>query len=303
MRGSRPSRRIPIRAPTVDPLRRKGILYLRLMPKKIRLCVAGATGWAGRSLVTAILKSDDFVLSGAVARKTAGQDIGAVLGLPPAGVSISPSVEQALQAPADVLIDYTRADAVRKNTMAALNKGVHVVVGASGLTADDFKGIEAEAAKRSLGVIACGNFSITAALVKHFSLMAAEHIPNWEIIDYAHADKIDAPSGSTRELAESLAQAGKNRSPRSAENLIGPKEARGADIAGTKVHSVRLPSYVISFETIFGLPHERLTIRHDSGTGAEPYIAGTLLAVKRVMRTKGLIRGLDVLLFGRQPAL
>ena len=82
------------------------------------------------------------------------------------------------------------------------------------------------------------------------------------------------------------------------DEMHGPREARGATIGGTQVHSVRLPGFVIAFETIFGLPDERLTIRHDAGSGAEPYAVGTLLAVKQVMETTGLVRGLDRLLFG-----
>ena len=81
-------------------------------------------------------------------------------------------------------------------------------------------------------------------------------------------------------------------------DTLGAKAARGASIGGTQVHSLRLPSYTIALETIFGLPDERLTIRHDSGTGAEPYVAGTLLAARRVMEVTGLVRGLDTLLFG-----
>ena len=77
----------------------------------------------------------------------------------------------------------------------------------------------------------------------------------------------------------------------------GVREARGATIDGTQVHSVRLHGYVIAFETILGLPDERLTIRHDAGAGAEPYVGGTLLAVQRVMGITGLVRGLDRLLF------
>jgi 4-hydroxy-tetrahydrodipicolinate reductase len=73
--------------------------------------------------------------------------------------------------------------------------------------------------------------------------------------------------------------------------------SRGATVAGTQVHSVRLPGIVLAFETIFGLPNERLTIRHDAGKGAEPYVNGTLLAVRRVMQVTGLVRGLDRLLF------
>jgi 4-hydroxy-tetrahydrodipicolinate reductase len=146
-------------------------------------------------------------------------------------------------------------------------------------------------------VVAAGNFSITAALAKHFALLAARYLPSWEIIDYASAAKIDAPSGTTRELAEELSKVAQSELAIPLEQIHGPKEARGATIGGTQVHSVRLPSYIIAFETIFGLPNERLTIRHDAGTGAEPYAAGTLLAVKKVMEVQGLIRGMDTLLF------
>jgi 4-hydroxy-tetrahydrodipicolinate reductase len=86
------------------------------------------------------------------------------------------------------------------------------------------------------------------------------------------------------------------------EQTHGPREARGATIGGTQVHSVRLPGFVIAFETIFGLPDERLTIRHDAGSGAEPYAVGTLLAVEKVMEITGLVRGLDQLLFGDQAS-
>ncbi len=140
--------------------------------------------------------------------------------------------------------------------------------------------------------------AFTAALAKHFARLAAKHLPSWEIIDYAHAEKPDAPSGTTRELAEALGEVAQNKLAVPVEKTHGPREARGASIAGTQVHSIRLPGIVLAFETIFGLPNERLTIRHDAGKGAEPYVHGTLLAVRRVMQVAGLVHGLDRLLFG-----
>jgi 4-hydroxy-tetrahydrodipicolinate reductase len=196
-----------------------------------------------------------------------------------------------------VLIDYTKPDSVKERVLAALAQGVRVVVGTSGLTAGEYAEIDRAAQAHALGVIAAGNFSITAALAKHFALIAARYIPSWEIIDYAHADKRDAPSGTTRELAETLAGIADNQLDHPVEQTYGAKEARGAQIAGTPVHSVRLHGYVIAFETIFGLPDERLTIRHDAGAGAEPYVGGTLLAARKVMEVAGLVRGLDRLLF------
>jgi len=80
-------------------------------------------------------------------------------------------------------------------------------------------------------------------------------------------------------------------------DLQGPPEARGADVAGTRIHSVRLPSFVVSTEVVFGGPGERLVIRHDPGLTAAPYVAGTLLAIRRVAEAVGVRRGLDSLLF------
>jgi 4-hydroxy-tetrahydrodipicolinate reductase len=263
----------------------------------IRVSVAGATGWAGGAVAGAILASSEFQLVGAVARRQAGKDVGEALGRGRANVNIVASLEEALAVPTDVLIDYTGPDVVKDHILAALDKGVRVVVGTSGLSASDYRDIEQRVTARKLGVIAAGNFSLTAALAKHFSLIAAEYLPSWEIIDYASATKIDAPSGTTRELAEELATISQNQLGVALENTHGPKEARGATIEGTQVHSIRLPSYVIAFETIFGLPEERLSIRHDAGSGAEPYVIGTLLAAQRVMTVSGLVRGLDRLLF------
>lgn len=263
----------------------------------IKVCVAGVTGWTGQAVARSIIDSSDLELSSGIARQRAGEDIGEVLGLSRLGVSVSPTVAEALNAPCDVFVDYTSAASVKNNVMTALSKGVNVVIGSSGLKAEDFREIESVAKQHGVGVISCGNFSITAALAKHFSLLAAKYMPQWEIIDYASSGKLDVPSGTTQELAEEMAQVRTNKLGRPLIELHGPKEARGAQIASTPVHSIRLPSYTISFETIFGLTNERLTIRHDSGSGAEPYVDGTLLAIRRVQSVNGLIRGLDKLLF------
>jgi 4-hydroxy-tetrahydrodipicolinate reductase len=263
----------------------------------IRVCVAGVSGWTGSEVTRAILGSAEFKLTGAIARRNVGRDVGDLLGLPPSGVIAEGTLAEALTRPADVLVDFTSPDSVKQRTLEALARGVRVVVGTSGLTATDYQDIEARAIENKLGVIAAGNFSLTAALAKHFALLAAKHLPSWEIIDYAHAGKVDSPSGTTRELAEALGEVAQNKLEVPVEKTHGEKAGRGASIAGTQVHSIRLPGIVLAFETIFGLPNERLTIRHDAGKGAEPYVNGTLLAVRRVMQVTGLVRGLDQLLF------
>jgi 4-hydroxy-tetrahydrodipicolinate reductase len=263
----------------------------------IRICVAGATGWTGSAIVKKILESEDFELAGAIARQTAGRDLGESFGSKAAGIKIAGSFKETLASSPQVLIDYTSSESIKERTLAALDAGVRVVIGTSGLTAADYDEIDAKAQEKQLGVIAAGNFSITAALAKHFSLLAAKYLPSWEIIDYASAGKKDAPSGTTLELAEELGQVAQPQVEVPVEQTFGFKGARGATISGSQVHSLRLPGFIIAFETIFGLPDERLTIRHDAGAGAAPYVAGTLLAARKVMELTGLTRGMDRLIF------
>lgn len=266
-----------------------------------RICVAGATGWTGRAVAAAALDAEDLTLVGAVARRAAGQDLGSALGRAPAGVSVSGSVEAALEAaPADVLVDYTHPTAVKGHALAALERGVAVVVGTSGLTGEDYAELDAAARAAGRGVLAAGNFAITAALLNHFALIAARFIEHFEVIDYGKAAKPDAPSGTARELAERLGAVRRPRLDHPIEQTIGPKELRGGTIGGVQVHSVRLPSYTASVDALFTVPGARLKLSHDAGTDASVYAQGTLLAARRVGGFVGLKRGLDSLLFEQE---
>lgn len=261
----------------------------------LKIGIAGVTGWTGRAVAEAVLAADDLKLVAGVSRSAVDQDLGLLLTGDPNGVSVKGSVEEALGA-MEVLIDYTAHDVVREHTLTAIGRGVSVVVGTSGLTAADFDDIDTAAQDHGVGVVAAGNFSLTAALAQAAALLAARHLPSWEVIDYASETKPDAPSGTAQELAERLTQV---RTPRVAlpvAETAGPIEARGASVAGGQVHSVRLPGFTLSTEVVFGLPDERLTIRHDSGTSAAPYVAGTLLAARAARSRVGLTRGLDHLL-------
>ncbi|MGH3473504.1 MAG: 4-hydroxy-tetrahydrodipicolinate reductase [Aeromicrobium sp.] len=259
------------------------------------ICVAGATGWTGRAVAEGVLGADDLTLVSSVSRSASGQDLGTAWGGGANEVPVYASVAEALDG-VDVLIDYTSHEAVLDNTLTAVRNGVSVVVGSSGLSADDFAVIEAAAIENDVAVVAAGNFSLTAALAQATALMAAKHLPSWEIVDYASASKPDAPSGTSRELAERLAEVKAPHVEIPVGETAGHVEARGATVAGSQVHSVRLPGFTVSTEVVFGLPDERLTIRHDAGTSAAPYVAGTLLAARAVVKSAGLTRGLDNLL-------
>ena len=261
----------------------------------IHICIAGATGWAGSAVVDGVLAADDLVLRSAVARTGAGSDLGAALGREDLGVPVFASVAEALDG-VDVLIDYTSHTAVKANALAAIERGVAVVIGASGPTAADYVEIDTASRERGVGVISSGNFSVTAAMAQAAAVLVAPFLPQAEVIDYASASKADAPSGTARELAERLAEVRTPVIGRPRDEISGMPEARGASVDGVPVHSIRLPSFSVSTEVVFGLPDERLTIRHDAGSSAVPYVAGTLLAVRRVVGRVGLTRGLDTLL-------
>jgi 4-hydroxy-tetrahydrodipicolinate reductase len=248
----------------------------------IRVCVAGVTGWTGRAVADAVEAATDLELVAGVSRSDPG--------------SFS-SVAEALDAvPAEVLVDYTHATVVKENVLAALERGVGVVVGSSGMSAADYAEIDTLAREHGVGVIAAGNFSLTAALLLRFAAAAARHLEAWEVIDYAGAAKPDAPSGTARELAERLETVRRPALRVPLDEVHGAREARGAAVAGTQVHSLRLPSFTVSTEVVFAAEGERLSIRHDAGESPAPYVAGTLLAIRRVPERVGLTRGLDQLL-------
>ncbi|MBV8327219.1 4-hydroxy-tetrahydrodipicolinate reductase [Chryseobacterium sp.] len=263
----------------------------------IKVFIAGATGWAGSALSKGVYGTPDMKLVGGLSRKNKGRDLGLILGLENAGIPVYDDIDIALsEVDFDVLVDYTSPEICKKNTISTLRKGKRVVIGTSGLTAEDYSEIAPIAAENKSSVLAVGNFSITVVLLQKFSEMAAKYISDFEIIDYAQEDKIDSPSGTARELAHRLSQVQKPNVHISDDELIGEKASRGANLEGVRVHSVRLPGYVISIETLFGLKDEKLTIRHDSGSSADPYVKGALLAIEKVGTFQGLRRGLDTVM-------
>ncbi len=225
----------------------------------INICFAGVTGWTAPPILAAIGEADDLTLTSGVSRSAAGQ-----------GQVYATVAEALTAAPADVLVDFTSAAAVLGNVRAAIEAGVHVVIGTSGLTGSDYAEIDRLAREKGVGVIAAGNFSVMAAVLRRAAAMAAQHIGAWEIIDYASDTKPDVPSGTARELAETLGQIRESARAVPLADLEGPAEARGAEIGGTRVHSVRLPGFVVSTEVVFAGPGERLIMRHDPGPVSRP---------------------------------
>jgi 4-hydroxy-tetrahydrodipicolinate reductase len=259
----------------------------------LKVCLAGATGWAGSELARGIAHAPDLALVAAVSRKHAGQDLGEALGESALRCPVFATADEALGIPCDVFVEYTGVAAAKANILAALERGAHVVVGSSGLADEDYAQIDAVAQDKGLGVLACGNFALTVVLLQKFAETAARYIPQWEIIDYAHDGKVDAPSGTVRELASRLQRVRTPQPTVPLERTAGVRETRGATLAGSQVHSIRLPGFVIGAEIIFGMPDQKLTLRHDAGSSARPYVDGALLAVRKVSTLAGVHRGLD----------
>jgi 4-hydroxy-tetrahydrodipicolinate reductase len=260
---------------------------------KLKICVAGATGWAGSELSRGIFDADDMELVAAISRSHAGKTLGEVIGIEGLATPICGTVEEALKTRPDIFVEYTKPEVAKFHILSALKSGAHVVVGTSGLSNEDYEEINRVAQEVKRGVLAVGNFALTVVLLQKFAQMAAQYIPHWEIIDYAHAGKVDAPSGTACELANRLSKVHEARLEVPLDKTDGLIESRGARLQGTQVHSIRLPGYTISLDVIFGMPDQKLILRHESGSSAEPYVSGALLAIREVGKLVGVHRGLD----------
>jgi len=260
----------------------------------IKIFIAGATGWVGTELSKSLLNEPHLNLVGGLSKMHNGEDLAKILNIKSDPIPLFDSIEAALDAvDFDILIDFTKPTIAKTNVLAALKKGKQVIIGTSGLTDADYDAIASVAQTTNTAVLAAGNFAITAVLLQKFSEIAAKFVPNYEIIDYASQNKIDAPSGTVAELTYRLSQVQTPNITVAIEDTIGRKDSRGATINGIQVHAVRLPGHVLAVETIFGAEDEKLTIRHDAGNSAAPYIQGILLAIDKINTFKGLKRGLD----------
>jgi 4-hydroxy-tetrahydrodipicolinate reductase len=236
----------------------------------IRVAVIGASGRMGRTVCDAVEHDPELEL---VAR-----------------VDAEDSLEAVLDAGADVAVEFTVPDSVKGNVAWLLERGVHTVVGATGLGDADLADLEALTGPASCFV--APNFAVGAVLMMQLAQQVARHLPDAEIVELHHDRKVDAPSGTALRTARLIdaARAGGRVVP-------GPEghPARGLVSDETPVHSVRLPGLVASQEVIFGGPGQTLTIRHDS-IDRSSFMPGVLLAVKRVADLPGLTVGLESIL-------
>ncbi len=257
--------------------------------------VNGACGRMGQAVLKAVQDDKDLKLIGAVDIK-GGADTGELVGLAPNGILVETDLAAALERlKPEVMIDFTRPDVVFGNVVTALKHKVSPVVGTTGLSDAQEAEIKSLSVANGTPAFIAPNFAIGAVLMMVMCRQAAKYMPDVEIIELHHDNKLDAPSGTAVQTAAMMAEVRKAHHqghPDEKEKLSG---ARGADYEGMHIHSVRLPGYVAHQEVIFGGLGQTLTIRHDS-MNRESFMPGVVLAAQKVRGLTGLTIGLDKLL-------
>ncbi len=253
--------------------------------------MVGAGGRMGREVCRAVTAADDMVLVAAVDPAHVGEDA--------CGRDILGEVNALTDLGADVVIDFTVAEAVRHNAVHYAHQGVHAVIGTSGLSEGDLAEIAKAFEGSGANVVVVPNFAIGAVLLVHFCRLAAPHMEGVEVIELHHDAKRDAPSGTAMHTAAAIASArtaaGSGPLPPDPTTDVVAAGARGAEADGIHVHSVRLPGLVAHEEVIFGALGQSLSIRHDSYDRTS-FMPGVLLAVRAVRGRPGLTVGLEALL-------
>lgn len=242
----------------------------------MRVGVLGSKGKVGATMVGAVQAAEDLTLSAEV-------DAGDPLSL-------------LTDNNTEVVIDFTHPDVVMDNLKFLIDNGIHAVVGTTGFTEERLQQVRAWlAAKPDVSAVIAPNFAIGAVLSMHFARQAAPFYESVEVIELHHPHKADAPSGTAARTAALIAEARKDLPPNPDATTASLPGARGADVDGVPVHSVRLAGLVAHQEVLFGTVGETLTIRHDS-MDRTSFVPGVLLAVRQVAEHPGLTVGIESLL-------
>ncbi|AXH98881.1 4-hydroxy-tetrahydrodipicolinate reductase [Sporosarcina sp. PTS2304] len=259
----------------------------------IKVAIAGARGRMGGTAVLAAYEAADMEVVAALDYKHDGQFLHNETVNDSEGIPIYTSLA-ALQAAhqAEVLLDVTDPDAVFTNASEALGLGMHVVIGTSGLSSEMLADLESLANEQQKSCIIAPNFSIGAVLMMKFAQQAARYLGDIEILEMHHDRKLDAPSGTavkTAEMIREVRAAHIQGHPEEQEKLKG---ARGADVEGMKIHSIRLPGLLAHQEVLLGGEGELLTLRHDS-FDRKSFMQGILLAIREAVSSNKFVYGLE----------
>jgi 4-hydroxy-tetrahydrodipicolinate reductase len=245
------------------------------MTEQLAVAVLGANGRMGAEAVKAVEAAADMKLVAALGR--------------------SDSLDGLVNAGAQVVVDLTVPESTEANVRFAVEHGMHAVVGTTGWDAARLNDLEVLLGRNAgVGVLIAPNFALGSVLATAFAAKAAKYFESVEVIELHHPDKVDAPSGTAVRTAQLIAaeraDAGIGASPDATTTELAG--ARGCDVDGIRVHSVRLRGLVAHQEVLLGGPGEQLTLRHDSFDRAS-FMPGVLLGVRNVAGYPGLTVGLD----------
>lgn len=252
----------------------------------IRVAVAGCAGRMGCAVCDAVKAAEDMELACGIDPHASEEALGS---------PVFRTIQEALDGCAvDVLVDFTRPDAVADNLAVALPRGIDCVVGTTGMTQQTLEEL-ASRAEQGACLFYAPNFTTGAVLMMQFAKAAAPYFPEAEVIEFHHCNKLDAPSGTALRTAALIAEGRGTKSssaPGRETEAPGAEGARGALVDGVPVHAVRSMGYVASQEVVFGSMGQTLTIRHDSWDRAS-YMPGVLLGIRNVGKRAGLVVGLE----------
>ena len=260
--------------------------------KPIKVVVNGALGRMGREVINTLCHEPEMQVVGAVELQVTED----YLPLPDSSskVPFSSNLDYILTScQPDVLVDFTTAQATMPAVRIATKQGVNLVIGTTGLTADDISEIDRLSTAHRVGAVVAPNFALGAVVMMHLAKVAAKYFDYAEIIELHHSRKADSPSGTALSTAKAMAEA--KGKPFYFPEQRKPSNSRGEQVEGVAIHSVRLPGLMAHQEIILGGPGQTLSIRHDT-INRECYMPGVILAIKEVVKHKGLIYGLDKLL-------
>ncbi len=259
----------------------------------IRVVVQGALGKVGREAVNALCREPETEVVGAVELQVTEEHLPLPNGS--GAVPFSSDLDYILTScQPDVLVDFTIAQAIMPAVRVATKQGVNLVIGTTGLTADELSEIDRLSLAHQVGAVVAPNFALGAVLMIHLAKIAAKYLDYAEIIELHHHQKVDAPSGTALSTAKAMAVArGKPFYHPSEQGKT--SASRGEQVEGVTIHSIRLPGLLAHQEIILGGPGQTLSIRHDT-ISRECFMPGVIIAVKEVVNRKGLVYGLDTLL-------
>jgi len=248
----------------------------------ISVCLIGAGGRMGLEIVRALYGDPETQLTSAVGRSNAGHDVGELAGIGARGVALQAELAAALsQGKPDVALDVSIPSAVMPNARECLQHEIPLVIGATGLSESDLEELNRLGREVSRPVLVAPNFAIGAILMMRFAAQAAKYFDNAEILEFHHEKKLDAPSGTAFKTALLMREARGEDFERVGGDDANAPGARGGQIGGVALHSIRQPGFLAHQEVIFGMAGQTLHIRHDA-ISRQCYMPGVLLALKKV---------------------